>query len=297
MANKQHVIFLNYQISIELLDLDNDNKIIIEVKDVNTNNIYVGTIKDTDITTQPLKKFYNILLKGFNLEKNYLITIKLNETNLNKLIIECKINFDDLFEINEIITLENVDDIRNNDLQKLEQKFNKKLEQTIKEQENKINELEKQIFKLKTKHAGIYIMTTQNSKNSSMIKYLKVLKLYLYPDKIEYIFWVDDMHNYGLIQIPVFLPKQCKQINIINCKANYNLDYILVQIFITDTCYFYDYCSNSHGYSVVKYLEIEFDYIEINKMFFDNLDTHTSLKLNARKLYNNVVAKNKKIIN
>jgi hypothetical protein len=125
MANKQHVIFLNYQISIELLDLDNDNKIIIEVKDVNTNNIYVGTIKDTDITTQPLKKFYNILLKGFNLEKNYLITIKLNETNLNKLIIECKINFDDLFEINEIITLENVDDIRNNDLQKLEQKFNK----------------------------------------------------------------------------------------------------------------------------------------------------------------------------
>ncbi len=33
-------------------------------------------------------------------------------------------------------------------------------------------------------------MTTQNSKNSSMIKYLKVLKMYLYPDKIEYIFWV-----------------------------------------------------------------------------------------------------------
>jgi hypothetical protein len=145
-----------------------------------------------------------------------------------------------------------------------------------KEQENKIIELEKQILKLKTKNTGINIMTTQNITNSNSIHY--------------------DIYNCGLIQIPILLPKQCKQINIIKCETNCNLVFILVQLFITDTCYFYDYCSNTSGYSIVKYLEIEFETVEINKLFFDNLDTYPSFKLNARKLYNNVVAKNKKII-
>jgi hypothetical protein len=240
MTNKQHVTFLNYQISFELFDLVIDSRILIGIKDINTNNLYVGTVKQEDITTQPLKKFYNILLKAFNLEKNYLITIKLDETNLNKLIIECKINFDNLFEINEIITLKNVDDIRNNDLQIMEQ--------TIKEQENKIIELEKQIFKLKTKNTGIYIMTTQNITNSDLIN--------------------PDIHNCGLIQIPILLPKQCKQIKIINCGTNGNLHFVLVQLFITGTCYFYDYCLNNPDYSIVKYLEIEFETVEINKLFF-----------------------------
>ncbi len=192
-----------------------DETLKIEVKNNQNGNIYHSTINQTELTIQPIKKFYSVLIRALNLEPNCKIEIDPIESD-SKLKINLNFNYDDLFDLSETIILVN---------KKITDNV---LHLKIRELENRILELEAKIqlpnlydlidFKEAIKYSNIQILEHVKLRGEIFdgLEY-KYLLSNLKPNSIEILQWLKN-NNYPFEYLDFQIISSLSGINNKNCN-------------------------------------------------------------------------------